>query len=156
TEPTETVSAPVAIHGRVAKVGGSNEWKVELKKGVKYTLDLQARRYEAAVCGGVAISGAAGQGLARAEAAETPDPKPRAFPPPADGTYTLRVSEKFRGRGGPNFVYRLRITDGTESAEPGFRLTLPSDVFTVQRGGAVKVKVTAERRGFGGPIQVSV
>jgi hypothetical protein len=49
-----------------------------------------------------------------------------AFQPPADGTYTVRVAERFRSRGGPNFAYRLRITDGS-GEKPGFRLTVPFD-----------------------------
>src|SRR5256885_3501144 len=52
---------------------------------------------------------AAGKEVAKAEATETADPSRLAFSPPADGTYTVRVAEKFRGRGGPDFVYRLQI-----------------------------------------------
>ena len=77
----------------------------------------------------------------KTEATETNDPPPLAFAPPADGTYTVRVTEKFRGRAGANFVYRLRVSDGAEKIEPGFRLTVPTNVFTVQRGGTLKVKV---------------
>src|SRR5256885_16631431 len=51
---------------------------------------------------------AAGKEVAKAEATETADPSRLAFSPPADGTYTVRVAEKFRGRGGPDFVYRLQ------------------------------------------------
>jgi hypothetical protein len=95
--------------------------------------------------------------LAKAAATETADPPPLAFAPAADGTYTVVVSEKFRRRGGANFVYRLRVVDGTEKMEPGFRLTVANDVFTVNRGGVVKVKVTAERfGGFNGPIEIKV
>ena len=107
----------------------------------------------------VAILDPTGKELARAESADpSADPAPLAFSPPADGTYTLTVGEKFRSRGGPNFVYRLRVLDAaapTLVGEPGFRLAVASDVFTVLRGGNVKVRVTAERTGgFGGPIVV--
>src|SRR5262245_27845592 len=157
TDPKEAVIAPVAINGRLTKAGEVNEWKVELKKGVKYTFDLQASRYESPLCGVVTIREANGKELAKAEATEVADPAPLAFTAPADGTYTVRVAEKFRGRGGPNFVYRLRVLDGTEAAEPGFRLAVASDTFTVLRGGTLKVKVTAERfGGFAGPIAIVV
>ena len=47
-----------------------------------------------------------------------PTPRPLAFAPPADGTYTVKVTEKFRGRGGANFVYRLRVLDGRRRSNP--------------------------------------
>jgi hypothetical protein len=157
TEPKDAVGVPVAINGRIEKAGIVNEWKVELKKGRKYTFDLQARRAESPLCGVVTIRDASGKEVAKAEATETADPAPLAFTAPADGTYTVKVGEKFRGRGGPNFVYRLRVLDGTETVEPGFRLTVASDTFTVLRGGTIKVKVTAERYGgFKGPIEIKV
>ncbi len=155
-ERTNAMSLPVALNGRIAKAGEANEWKLDLKKGTKYTFDLQARRYESPLCAVVALLDAAGNELARAEASETADPNPFAFTPSVDGTYSVKVSERFRGRGGPNFIYRLRVLDGTEKVEPGFRLTVTSDTFTVPRGGTLKVKVTAERfGGFAGPIAVA-
>jgi hypothetical protein len=160
TEPKDTVMAPVAINGRIEKAGSVNEWKVELKKSGKYTLDLQARRFNSPLCGLVTISDASGKELAKAEASETADPAPIAFTPPADGTFTVRVSEKFRGRGGPEFVYRLRVADNataSPSTEPGIRLTVAADTFTVTRAGNIKVKVTAERLGnFSGPVIVKI
>ncbi|MBA4062457.1 MAG: hypothetical protein C0501_01885 [Isosphaera sp.] len=156
TDPQAVVAAPAALNGRVAKPGDADEWKVELKKGTRYALDLQARRYESPLCGVVTVTDVAGKEVARAEATETADPAPLPLAPPADGTYTVRVSEKFRRRGGPNFVYRLRVSDGTADA-PGFRLTVASEVVTVARGGTVKLKVTAERfGGYAGAIVVGV
>jgi hypothetical protein len=156
-EPKGAVAAPVAFNGRVAKPGDVNEWKVVLNKGERYTFDLLAQRAGSPLCGVLAVSDATGKELAKVEATETADPAPLAFTPPADGVYTVRVSEKFRGRGGPEFVYRLRVLDAPEKVEPGFRLAVAADVLTVQRGGSVKVKLTAERLGgFAGPVVVSV
>src|SRR5262249_55198860 len=120
------------------------------------TFDLVARRAESPLCGVVTIHDAAGKEVARTEASESADPARLAFSPSADGTYTMRVAEKFRGRGGPNLLQPLRVTDGTALGEPGFRLSVASDVFTVARGGTLKVKLTVERfGGFGGPIAVT-
>ena len=84
-------------------------------------------------------------------------PAPLAFTPPADGAYTVRVAERFRGRGGPNFVYRLRVTRRAASRPnpaSGSRLA-DRRVHACLRGGTVKVKVTAERfGGFTGPIEL--
>ncbi len=161
TEASRTHAAPVAINGRVAKPGEASEWHVSLEMGTKYALDLQARRYDSPLCGVVTVIDQEGKELARGEAADaTADPS-LSFTPPADGTYTIRIAERFRGRGGPAFVYRLRIADG-EQAAPDFRITVagdkqnPSpDAVTVLRGGAFKLKLGVERTGgFVGAVQV--
>ncbi|VTU00384.1 Peptidase domain protein OS=Solibacter usitatus (strain Ellin6076) GN=Acid_3763 PE=4 SV=1 [Gemmataceae bacterium] len=156
TDARVTLTAPVALNGRIEKPGAANEWKLDLKKGGRYALDLIARRAESPLCGVVTITDATGKEVAKAEATETADPGPLAFSPSVDGTFTVRVSEKYRGRGGPNFAYRLAVTDATAPAgEPGFRLTLATDAVTLPRSGTVKVKVTAERTGgYAGPIVV--
>ncbi len=157
TEADRPVAVPVALNGQIERPGIIGEWKLDLKKAAKYTFDLQARRYDSPLCGVVTVTDATGKELAKAEGTETADPNPLAFSPPTDGTYTVRVAEKFRGRAGANFIYRLRVLDGEEKAEPGVRLTVASDVFTVPRAGSVKVKVTAERFGrLTGPIQLTV
>ena len=166
TSPAATVKAPVALSGRIEKPGAVGEWKVELKKGGKYALDLQARKYGSPLCGVVTVSDDAGKELARAEAADTAsDPAPLAFSPAADGVYTVRIAERFRGRGGPDFAYRLRITEPT-AVVPGFRLAVPvdarqgapsPDTLTLLRGGNVKLRVNVERLGgFTGPVELTL
>ena len=153
TDASKPLGAPVALNGRIARAGTVNEWKLLLKKSGKYTFDLQARRYESPLCGVVRVFDASGKELGKIEASETADPAPFAFTPPADGTYTVKVSEKFRGRGGEEFVYRLRVLDAPEKVPPGFRLTMKTDVFTVSRGKNAVVPLTVERfGGFNGAI----
>jgi hypothetical protein len=149
--------APIALNGQIERPGIVGEWKLELKKGAKYTLDLQAKRFESPLCGVVTIGDASGKELAKAEGTEAADPSPLAFTPPTDGTYTVRVREKFRRPVGPEFVYRLRVLDAPEKAERGLRLLVPTDIFTLPRGGTLKVKVTAERLGgLAGSVQLTV
>jgi hypothetical protein len=167
-DAAKTQTAPVALNGRIEKAGAVNEWAVALKKGGKYMLDLHARRVESPLCGVLTILGADGKELARAESSDAAsDPAPLTFSPPADGAYSVRISERFRGRGGPNFIYRLRITDAAAvpAGEPGFQLTLANngkaastlDAVTLARGGKLNVTVAAERTGgFAGPIELSV
>ena len=161
------VQAPVALNGRIAKPGAIDEWKVELKKATRYTLDLQARRFDSPLSGVISILDASGKELARGEASDPAQDPSLGFQPPADGVYIVRVAERFRSRGGPNFVYRLRITDGLGET-PGFRITMPfdtrrgpdspaPDAITVLRGVTIKVKVNVERTGgFTGPIELSI
>lgn len=156
TDARKPLQAPVALNGQIERPGTVGEWKFDLKKSGSYTFDLQVRRYDSPLCGVVTITDATGKELKRAEGTETADPSAFAFAPPSDGTYTVRVAEKFRGRAGFNFVYRLRVLDAPEKVEPGFRLTVATDVFTVLRGRGVVVPITAERfGGFTGPITLS-
>lgn len=150
------LAPPVALHGRVEKPGAANEWRVDLKKGEKYAFELQARQFDSPLWGVLTLHDAAGKELARAEATEAKDPPQLPFTPAADGTFALKVGDKYRGRGGENFVYRLVAWDAASLGKPGFFLSVPDDVFTAARGGSVKVKVTAERNGgFNGPITIA-
>ena len=58
-------AAPVALNGRIATIGAVQEWKIELKKAVRYTFELQARRFDSPLAGVVAISDASGKELAK-------------------------------------------------------------------------------------------
>lgn len=69
---------------------------------------------------------------------------------PADGDYLLEVAE-FNQRHGAQFAYRVTI----EEFQPGFSLTADADVINVPAGGVGTVNVTAVRRGFGGPIELT-
>ena len=63
--------------------------------------------------------------MAKADAAGQGDPA-LAFTAPADGTYAVRVADRFHGRGGPAFAYRLRLAPPAAPAPPapGFHLHL--------------------------------
>lgn len=66
------------------------------------------------------------------------------------GDYWLRVRDLLR-RGGSGHVYRVEIEPGR-----GFDLNLGRDRFLMAPRGAVYVPVQARRRGYEGPIQLSV
>ena len=157
TDASKSLQAPIALNGVIERPGAVSEWKLDLKKAASYTFELQAHKYESPLCGVVTILDATGKELKRAEGTETADPTAFAFSPPADGIYIVKVAEKFRRPVAANFVYRLRVLDAPEVIEPGFRLTVAADVFTLPRAGSLKVKVSAERLGtFKGPIELKV
>ncbi|MFO0806307.1 MAG: PPC domain-containing protein [Gemmataceae bacterium] len=161
--PAAGLAAPVALNGRIEAPGAAQEWKVELKRTVRYTFDLQARRFDSPLAAVLAIHDASGKELAKVEGTDA-DPT-TAFQPPTDGAFTIRVSERFRSRGGPNFIYRLRIADAA-AVQPGFKLTTPfpvqnqgppPDAVSVLRGANAKLRVNIERLGgFAGPIDLTV
>ncbi|HEX4608591.1 MAG TPA: PPC domain-containing protein, partial [Urbifossiella sp.] len=153
TDPAATHAAPVALTGRIESPGAAADWKMTLTKGTRTTFDLYARRAGSPLCGVLTVADAAGKEVARAEAADATTDPSLTFTPPADGTYRIRVAERFRGRGGPEFAYRLKVMP---QAVPGFKLTLPPDAVSVPRGGSVKLKVAVERTGgFAGPIELA-
>jgi hypothetical protein len=152
----EFVKVPAALNGRVTKPGDADEWRVELKKGEKVTFEVQARKLGSPLCPVVTVRDTAGKELARAESADLAADPTLAFQPPADGVYTVRVAERFRSRGGPNFAYRLKVTEPGGGA-PGLRLTLPADTLTVLPNGNAKLKLAVERSGgFVGPISLTI
>jgi hypothetical protein len=163
-ESPNVVATPAALNGRIATPGAVQEWKLELRKAVRYTFDVQARRFDSPLCAVIAVIDGSGKEAARAESDSANDPN-FAFQPSADGTYTVRVSERFRSRGGPNFIYRLRVFDAL-SERPGFKLVVPfpvqnqgppPDAITVLRGATAKVRVNVERTGgFTGPVELAV
>ncbi len=73
------------------------------------------------------------------------------FNAPADGDYTLVVEELVK-RGGPDFAYRINV----EPFQAGFDLAASSDTLNVPLQGTARISVTAVRRGYDGPIELSL
>lgn len=137
-------SLPCVVNGRIAAPGEVDAWRFTAKKG-------QAIEYEVRPVGSpllpvieiekdgkpVASQGRAASGL---------------FTPPADGQYVLRVRDQFRSRGGPAFIYRVRLAP----PEPDFSFATLTDAEGVLRGKSVKVKVKIDRRGgLNVPVEIT-
>ncbi len=144
---------PCVLNGRIDRPGDVDYWSFEGKKGDPIVAELRAQQLGSPLQGVLAVCDAQGKELARAEPSPTqPDPA-LTFTPPADGAYCVRVADRFRTRGGPEFAYRLRLAPPT----PDFRLQLTADVLTIPRATQLKFKVMAERLGdFNDPIALSV
>ena len=144
---------PCMLNGRIDRPGDVDYWSFAGKKGESLVAELRAQQLGSPLQGMLAVCDAQGNELARAEGTPTqPDPL-LTFTPPADGVYCLRVADRFRARGGPEFAYRLRLAPPS----PGFRLQLAADVLTLPRAGQAKLKVTAERLGgFNDPIALTI
>lgn len=148
-------SIPVALNGSCDRSKGDTPWSICLKKGIKYSFDIQARRHGSPLCALVSLTDYNDKEVARTVAPETGDPSPLLFSPPIDGIYKLNVTDKFRTRFGPPFVYRVAVTDSADLSMAGFRVLVPSDVTNVLRGGSTKLKLTVERfGGFTGPVDI--
>jgi hypothetical protein len=136
------VTPPAVLNGRIDRPGAVGDWSIACRKGAALTLELRAQQLGSPLQGVLTVRDSAGKELARAEAGAG-DPV-LSFTPPMDGTYVVRVQDRFRSRGAPEFGYRLRIAP---PPPPGFRLQLAADVLTVPRSGVGKLKITAERLG---------
>jgi len=70
---------------------------------------------------------------------------------PSDGTYLICARELSRG-GGPGMYYRLEI----RPINPGFTLSADTDVLNTTVGGSAKLKITALRGDYNGPISLAL
>lgn len=72
------------------------------------------------------------------------------YTPSIDGPLTLHIKDRLR-RGGPGYVYRLKIA----SEKPSFQLVTTPENFTVSRGGSAEIKVHLIREaGFDDEVSV--
>ena len=134
------IPLPALLNGRIEKPGQVDVWKWAGKKGDRWEFELRAHQLGSRLDGTMMIVDAAGKVMpARAES-----PSVLSFQVPADGEYAVQVQDRFRSRAGPDFAYRMRIS---EPPPAGFRLVLPSDAVTVPRKGTAKLKVHVQRQG---------
>jgi hypothetical protein len=148
----QSISLPAIVNGRIERPGDADTWTFPLHKGESYEFDCHAQRLGSPLNAVLTLADAAGKELARVDGLDA-DPRLQ-FTAPADGTYMLRVAERFAGRGGPAFAYRLRIA---KPPAADFRLMLAADALTLPRGGQAKLKITAERLGgFDGAINLTI
>lgn len=137
----QQVDAPAVLNGRIDQPGDVDLWKVPCRKGEPLDLAVRARRLGSPLYAVLTISDDAGKELARAESGDGRDDPWLRFQPPADGVYTIRVQERFRARGGPEYAYRLRIAPPSLD---DIQLRLVTDAVTLPRGGQAKLRVLAE------------
>jgi hypothetical protein len=150
-----TVPTPGIANGRISKPGESDRWIFAAKKGELLDIELRAQRLGSLLTGVLVIEDAAGKVLARTEASSGGRIDPAIhFAPPADGTYTVVVSERFRTLGGPEYAYRLCLG---RREEADFRLRTTADAITLPRGGQYSFQVQAELvGGFKQPITLTL
>lgn len=148
------IEVPAICNGRIVQPGEIDVWPLAGKKGTPISLDLRAARLGSSLDGILTIADPAGKEVAKAEAGANLDPS-LTFNPPADGTYQVRVQDRFSSRGGASYGYRLRIT--APVARPDFRLTFKTDALSLVRGTTQKMPVQLERRGnFQDAVTLSV
>lgn len=161
-ETAARLTLPASVSGRFETPGARDFYEVAGKKGDRLVVRGQTRRWGSSADLYFTVYNAGGSKVAETKVAEYKPAVKGALPPPpdegqleftlpAEGTYRLAVEDLTRA-GGPGMVYHLDIERGGKD----FGLSVDVDKVEVTAGGSAKVKVKAERRGYDGPITLSV
>lgn len=145
-QAAQAVSLPIVVNGRIESVGDRDHWSFEAKKDAVYVMDLHAARLRSPLDATVTILNADGKKVSGGDDSKSSTDPTFNFKVPADGRYTVVVSEQLAGRGGEDFLYRLEIAPPV-TGKPGFQLKLTGDSLAITRGAESKYKVNVERRG---------
>lgn len=142
----KALAPPFALTGRLGRpavpfVG---------KKGQPLAVSAESRWFGLDVNPVVRVTGPDGKQLARAEPGKLNGDTTLSFTPPADGEYTVAVSDLY-GATGARSVFLLKVA----APEPDYELTVPADRVAVPPGKSVEVAVkVARKNGFTKPVEV--
>ena len=144
-------AAPVAVSGRLAKSGETDRYQLPVKPGDKLRLELHSARLGMAIDGVIDVLRQNGQRLAgNDDQPGSSDPRVDFTVPGGVDMVTIAVRDML-GRGGDDFVYRLTVS---QLGQPDFTLAVDQPTLELPVGQVALVRVTAQRSGYQGPIQI--
>jgi hypothetical protein len=152
----QPVTVPCGIAGRVEAEGDADCYAFEAKAGEQFAFEVVARGHQSAIDPVLRILNEKGDRLAENDDFRDrfvhADSRIEPWTAPAAGKYVVEIRDA-HGRGGPAFVYFLRVT----RAEPNFTLELDTDKTPLAPGtsSAVFVRVT-RHNGFTGEVRLAV
>src|SRR5205814_7043391 len=120
TASTKTLTLPTAITGCLEKAGAEDHYVLKGKKGDLWSLALEARRFGSPLDVALSVLGSDGKELARGDDLSGTTDTALQFAVPADGEYTLVVSDVAGKSGSRAAVYRFTA----ERTERDFTLTV--------------------------------
>ena len=155
----------VVMNGRISKDGEVDSYSLSVDPGDQWAFELHSGELRGSSLYGVMTIASEDETLAVAgKYAGDPNPyiitttgQTATFPfvnltvPPEATQLTVDV-EDLLGRGGRDFSYRLVA----RKQGPDFLLTVNEPFLNMPRGGSTILTVTAERRGYYGPIQLYI
>jgi hypothetical protein len=165
--PPIRAAAPVVFNGRIDPAGDEDRFTLAVTPGQALRIEVSAANLGSALDGVLRVLGPKDNQLATADDTTTPVPgakvKNRAAnsisPDPSlnftvpSGTTEITLSLRdLESRGGTGFPYRMSVTPVT----PTFELVLAQSEVAVPRGGTALVGVTVARKGYKGPIALTV
>ena len=157
--------APVVLNGRIDPPGDDDQFVLAVTPGQRLRIKVHAYEIGSALDGVLRVLGNGGSVLANADDTTIPlppvngQPQSLALPDPSleltvpGGTNEITlVMRDLEDRGGVGFPYRIVV----EPLFPDFQLVLNESQVSVPRGGTAAVGVTVQRKGYSGPITVTV
>jgi hypothetical protein len=149
----EVPAAPVAMNGQIDQAGQVDKYRLVVKPGSKLRFDVLADRYGANIDGVLTILDEQGKQLARNDdRGGTSDPG-LDLTVPGNLNHVVVQLENLNGSGSPGHVYRIAVDD---LGQPDFTITAPVNRLAVPVGATQSIKVQVARRGYNGPIQLSI
>lgn len=153
----------VVVNGRIAAAGEVDRYRLAVQPGEQWAFDLRSGELPGSSLYGVLTIRSGGETLAVAgKYAGDPNPyiitttgQTATYPfvnltvPPGSSEIEISVEDLLE-RGGRQYSYRL----SARKQGPDFLLTLNEPYLNIPRNGSAIVSVTAERRGYFGPIQL--
>jgi hypothetical protein len=136
------LAPPFSASGILARDGDEALVLITGKKGQALSIQVESRTLGLAVNPVVRVLDAEKKQLARTEPGKLNSDVTLSFNPPADGTYTVAVSDLYR-EGGPRHAFLLRVL----TPEPDYELTVAADRFAVPPGKSLDIPVKVARRG---------
>jgi hypothetical protein len=157
------VLPPVTLNGRLERPGDSDHIQFAVKPGQRFRITVEAEALGSYLDGVLRVTDQAGKQLALVDDVALPPAAPGLQPTqsadpsleltvPADANLLRVELRDQRRRGGTNFGYRLTI----EPAVPDFVLQQSVAEVNVPRNGSVVLALNVVRRGYTGPIQLTV
>lgn len=147
----QDLAVPGSITGALLAPQEVDRYRFTAQKGTKLRFELHSRRLGYPMDGVLKIIGPEDKQLSREDdTARNPDPRVT-WQPPADGQYTLEVSDVYEA-GGPEWLYRVDVAPVVSDVQ----LTVKADHFQAKVGEALEVEVTVDRQdGFAQALRLT-
>lgn len=147
------LTAPAAVSGHLAATRSRNLYQLDMKKGQRLTVALQARSLGFPTDPVVRWVDPSGKVAAEADdTGSNPDPG-LSVSAAVDGIHTLQVSDRF-SHGGPRHRYLLTVRPPVP--EVGLSMAADSLVVPLGKPGDLVVKVARRGQGSAGPVTIRV
>ena len=147
------IPVPGGVTGRFQQSDDTDCYVFAAKKGQKLVIEAHTLElYSPSLVYMVLKNAKTNAEVARTNPATPPPGDQRfEFTPPDDGDFVLEV-QHLNFAGGHSEVYRITVTPSV----PGFDLVLPVERFELAAGAFAPVPVQVVRKGYTGPIEVSL
>lgn len=141
-KPGSEIKLPAALSGQLAKAKQNDTVTLTAKKGQKLDIQISSQRFAFPLDPLLSIQNDKGKELKSVDdtGVKTDRDVKVVWTCPADGKYTLRISDLFL-KGGPHYHYLLRVKE----AKPSFSATFEKNTCFVEAGKNIDVKIKIVR-----------